>query len=315
MTPVPSPSASPPPAPILVTGPPRSGTTWVGKTLALEPTLGYLHEPFSIATDPGLSSAPFPRMFEYIDEDNEHLYAPGLERTMRFDYATGAQLATLRTPRDVVRTVRDQAMFRRLRRERRRPLFKDPIAVFSAEWIARRYGASVVLTVRHPAAVAASFKRLGWEPRFQLFLEQPRLLEAFLTPYVDEIEVYAKGGRPSLEQGAFLWRLVAHVLDEFRRRHPDWLLVRQEDLSRAPVAGFSQIFSYLGLTFAPAIEQQIVANSSAENPAALVTSHAIRLDSLAALASWKRHLSPDEIDRVREIAGETADAFYAAEEW
>jgi hypothetical protein len=301
--------------PILVTGPPRSGTTWVGKTLALSPSVGYLHEPFSIATSKGLSSAPFPRMFEFVDEHNEALYAPGLERTMSFDYALGPQLRTLRTPRDLARTLRDRAAFRALQDGERRPLLKDPIAVFSAEWLARRYGAAVVLTVRHPAAVAGSFKRLGWQPRFQLFLEQPRLLETLLAPFADEIAVYARGGQSPLEQGAFLWRLIASVLEGYRARHPDWLVVRQEDLSRDPVERFAVAFAYLGLTFDQAIRDQVIANSSAGNPDALAKAHAIQLDSLAALASWKRHLTQDEIDQVRRITGETADAFYAADEW
>ena len=135
--------------PILVTGPPRWDDVG-GADAALSPSVGYLHEPFSIATSKGISSAPFPRMFEFVDEHNEALYAPGLERTMSFDYALGPQLRTLRTPRDLARTFRDRAAFRALHDGARRPLLKDPIAVFSAEWLARRYGSAVVLTIRHP---------------------------------------------------------------------------------------------------------------------------------------------------------------------
>ena len=47
--------------PILVTGAHRSGTTWVGKMLALAPGIGYVHEPFSPRTPVGMSPAGFDR--------------------------------------------------------------------------------------------------------------------------------------------------------------------------------------------------------------------------------------------------------------
>ena len=44
--------------PVLVTGSPRSGSTWVGNVLALAPGAGYIHEPFNRRHPPGLCRAP-----------------------------------------------------------------------------------------------------------------------------------------------------------------------------------------------------------------------------------------------------------------
>ena len=52
--------------PILVTGAPRSGTTWVGRMLTLAPGVGYIHEPFNPTTDAGISGRPVARFFEYV---------------------------------------------------------------------------------------------------------------------------------------------------------------------------------------------------------------------------------------------------------
>ena len=68
--------------PILVTGAHRSGTTWVGKMLALAPGVAYIHEPFSPRTAAGLSPAGFDRYFTVVTEENEARYRPGLERTV-----------------------------------------------------------------------------------------------------------------------------------------------------------------------------------------------------------------------------------------
>lgn len=301
--------------PILVTGPPRSGTTWVGMTLALDPSIGYLHEPFNIFTSHGTSPSGFTRMFQHIDASNEAQYAPGLEQAMRFEHALGAALAQVRSPRALARVVRDRQRFRVAARERRRPLLKDPIAVFSTEWFASRYDADIVLTVRHPAAVAGSFKRLQWTPRFRFLAEQPALVETLLSPFADELADYAVAPRPPLESGAFLWRLIAHAMIGFQERHPQWRLVRQEDLSLAPVERFAELFAELGLDFSEAVRAQVAANSSEGNAETLSSPHAIRLDSRAAVASWKKHLTVEEIARVRDVVGETAEAFYAAEDW
>ncbi|MFO7950790.1 MAG: hypothetical protein R6U36_10530 [Candidatus Fermentibacteraceae bacterium] len=58
------------------------------------------------------------------------------------------------------------------------PLFKDPIALMSAEWVADRFDARVVISVRHPAAYVNSVRRLDWRTPVEDFTEQPRLLES-----------------------------------------------------------------------------------------------------------------------------------------
>ena len=85
--------------PILVTGAHRSGTTWIGKMLALAPGIGYIHEPFSPVTAPGISSAPFDHFFTRVTAENEALYLPGLERTLRFEYGYRRAAAGAAEPR------------------------------------------------------------------------------------------------------------------------------------------------------------------------------------------------------------------------
>jgi hypothetical protein len=89
--------------PILVTGAHRSGTTWVGKMLALAPGVAYIHEPFNPRTPPGLSPAPFDRYFTAVTAGNEERYLPGLERTLGFRYDVGAQLRSRRSPAELAK--------------------------------------------------------------------------------------------------------------------------------------------------------------------------------------------------------------------
>ncbi len=70
---------------------------------------------------------------------------------------------------------------------RGRLIVKDPVAALSSDRLARNFDLEVVVLVRHPAAFAASLKRLNWWHPFEHFLEQEMLTERYLDPYRAEI--------------------------------------------------------------------------------------------------------------------------------
>lgn len=301
--------------PILVTGAPRSGTTWVGQMLACAPNVGYIHEPFNLTTDAGISGRPFSHFFQYVTAENEARYAPHLERTLRFSYDLRRQLPTVRSPRAVARTARDLLAFTRARMTRARPLVKDPIAIFSAGWLADRFEMDVVVTIRHPAAFVASFKRLGWRHDFSSFLDEPQLLADYLGPFEAEIRSFAEDPRDTVDELILLWRLVYQTVTCYRSERPEWAFVRHEDLSIDPVERFQELYRALGLEFTSTARSAIAEHSSAENPGQLEKTHAVRLDSRASLGGWRRVLADEEIERIREGVSDVSPAFYAADEW
>jgi hypothetical protein len=300
--------------PILVTGAHRSGTTWVGKMLALAPGVAYLHEPFSPKTPKGLSPAGFDRYFTVVTSANERRYRSGLQRTLEQRYDLATQLRWARSWRDVARIPRDYARLRRTRGSAGRPLVKDPIALLSAEWLAESFGMDVVVLIRHPAAFAASLKRLGWKHSFATFVQDGRVPEV-LRPY--EAEIREQGERPGdiLAQAALLWRLLYNAVDGYRERHPGWAFVRHEDASAAPVATFERLYAQLGLDFTPWARETIARSSASDNPAALPTPHAIELDSAASLGRWRGDLTAEEVETLRERTRDVWPRFYSDEDW
>ena len=269
--------------PILVTGAHRSGTTWIGKMLALAPGVGYIHEPFSPFTAPGISGAPFDRFYTEVTAENEAEYLPGLERTLRFEYGYRRQLGAVRSPGDAVRSVKDALAFSRARREHARPLVKDPIALLSAEWLAERFGMDVVVTIRHPAAFAASVLRLGW--------------------------------LDSLDDAGREWQRLYATVDGYRDRHPDWEFVRHEDASREPLETFERLYERLGLELTPRARHEIAGHSAPSNPAQPRSRHAVRAHSAAVAEGWRSFLTPDEAARLREATREVWPRFYSDEDW
>src|SRR5205085_6922094 len=157
---------------------------------------------------PGTFPVRFPHYFHYVTAEN----AAGCEReladTLAFRYRPAAELHSLRGPRDAARMARDWGRFVRERRRAAVPLVKDPIALFSSEWLADRFGMSVVVMIRHPAAFAASILRRGWRHRFLDFLEQPLLVRDFLAPQERAIRTAAEHRPDILDEAILLWNIL-----------------------------------------------------------------------------------------------------------
>ena len=76
--------------PILVTGSHRSGTTWVGHMLRMNPNLGYIFEPFNIEmNDIGMGVCErMERNYLFLGPHNEEHYQQRIDRLMKFNYPT-----------------------------------------------------------------------------------------------------------------------------------------------------------------------------------------------------------------------------------
>ena len=301
--------------PILVTGAHRSGTTWVGKMLALAPGVAYVHEPFSPRTPRGLSPAGFEHYYAVVTPENEDHYRAGLERSLALRYDLGAQLRSARSWRDVARIPRDYQRLRGRRRGGTRPLMKDPIALLSAEWLAETFGMDVVVLIRHPAAFAASLKRLGWHHDFATFFDGRGRLPEAAAPFEAEIRAQAESAGDTVTQAALLWRLLYAAVDGYRERHPDWVFLRHEDVSLEPLESFERLYERLGLALTPDARAEIARSSHADNPAELPTPHAVALASAASLGRWRQDLTAEEVETLRERTRDVWPRFYSDEDW
>jgi hypothetical protein len=303
--------------PILVTGINRSGTTWVGQTLARAPGVALVYEPFSPNHRRGIFRHATPEWFTYVRADPSGRLAADLRRTLAFRYSYAAELPRIRSPRDAARMVRDAARFARWHRERRRPLIKDPIAVLAAPWLARELGMQVVVTIRHPAAYASSMRRLGWTHDFSGFLRQPGLVDELVPALRGDIEAMTRRPGDILDQAALLWNVIHTVVDRYRRDHPDWTFVRHEDLSAAPAAGFRNLCGRLDVELTADVERYVAESTGSGNPveAGAGVVHELRRDSGAAARTWHDRLTPDEVARIRSRTDAVASAFYTGDDW
>lgn len=301
--------------PILVTGAHRSGTTWVGKMLALDANTGYISEPLNVLHRPGVFRAPVKNWYTYINDENASDYLPAFRELLNFQYHTWLEILSIRSHRDFLRMGRDFHNFFIGSMHGQRALLKDPFAVFSTPWFAQKLNCQVVITVRHPGAFASSLKRLNWPFDFRDLLDQPMLMRDHLGP--DRAEMESVKPDDIIGQSALLWRMIYRFVHSTRSLFPQFKIVRHKDLSLDPLDGYKKLYESLGLTFTEKIRGIILNASSSDNPTELSTNkvHSVKLDSRANVNNWKRHLSDDEITRIRKMTEDVSQLFYSDNEW
>jgi hypothetical protein len=301
--------------PILVTGAHRTGTTWVGRMLASSPQTAYISEPLNVLHRPGVLRARVSHWYTYISSENESDYLESFHELLDYHYHLPAEIGSLRSGKDFLRMSRDLRIFLAGRLFNRRPLLKDPFAVFSLTWFAERLNCDLVVTVRHPAGFASSLKRLNWSFDFRDLLDQPLLMSDFLEPYRSRMQTIREDD--IIGQASLLWVMIYRSVQDACERMQAARIVRHEDLSSDPVAGFRRLYNEIGLEFTPGVGQSILRSSSSENPTELSRKdvHSVRLDSRANLHNWKHRLSPEEIGRIRNMTEEVAHSYYPEVDW
>lgn len=301
--------------PILVTGAHRSGTTWVGRMLAADSETGYISEPLNVLHRAGVYRTKVDRWYQYICDENEGEYLTSFQETLQFDYHLLAELRSIRSLKDFLRMGRDFVLFYHGLMNGQRTLVKDPFAVFSTQWFAKKLNCKVVITVRHPAAFTGSLQRLGWSFDFNDLLDQPLLMRDHLEIYRDEMLAVKKDD--IIGQASLLWKMIYASVHSTFQLNPDLIIVRHEDLSRDPINGYRDLYEKLGLDFSSRVEKFILNSSSSENPKELSKkkTHSVKLDSAANVQSWKKRMPEEDVKRIREITQGISHLYYSDEEW
>jgi Sulfotransferase family len=313
--------------PLLVTGLPRSGTSWVGKMLQASGEAVYVNEPLNPRHPPGRSPgvlrADVTHQFQYISAADDAAWRQAYARTIGLRYGMVAELQRNRSRYDLARAGKYATSFVAGRVAGRRALLDDPYAFFSVAWFVRTFGCRVVVLVRRPESFVGSWQKLGWTIDFAELLGQPHLMADHLSGYADRMR--AALTRPALDQAALLWAAAYDVASTAFGDLPGVQLVRYEDLADDPLPEFGALYQHMGLTWTPKAEEIIrSATSGATAPGTTKPESAFAwslrggpsrtaytpMDSAAAAKAAASRLSADQVARVRTVTDPVAARFY-----
>jgi hypothetical protein len=293
---------------VLVVGPARSGTTWVGQALGRSDGTRYVHEPdgdhepyalkakvghaLQIELHPGDEARRYRKLWEAAFAGGKRSRAPQARLARRWFEAS---------------LVRDRNAARRGQRVPLRlrtvlalaaPLRGDPSpnvvaksvhAGLSAEWIESEFGARVVVVERHPLNVLSSWKQYGHGGN--------RLLLGELADYAARhwdlhlpVETESRFARQVMSLG-----VLTGALHEAAARNPQWLVISHEAFCVDPDARFRELVSALGLTYSDATATYLRDSNQAGE--GYITKRVTK--SLP--SKWQRELTEDEIREASEV--------------
>lgn len=276
-------------APVLVTGVPRSGTTWLARLLA----------DGARATLPGREPMN-PR-------GRQHALGGTLNRWTRVSDPTSRQALALRT---AYWGLNPLAYSRFGHRQWagplpwRRVIVKDPFALLSLPEVRRSTGADIVLVYRHPGAVLSSYRRMGWSvdlDEVQASLDQ----DPWPSGTRDRVlPVLAAAGTDEVSQVAAFWNalhlLALHDLPEHS------LVVAHSDVAGGGVVAARALFARLDLDFTDDAAAEMTRSGSGSQ--ASHDLHQFDRNPADVAESWRRRLEPDEVARLEAATREVLAA-------
>jgi hypothetical protein len=300
---------------ILVTGSPRSGTTAVGQALAIGATSCTLHEPFNYHV--GLRSIE--RYFEIpgtagfaVEDLGRHV--DGIRRLeLRFKSGVFPDDRGLRRLVKKLVGGRSRASYRmcKLHKNLDTILWKDPFACFCVDLLADVHNIPVVVTVRNPWAVAASFKRMGW--RFDVRDIIARATEAGFLPAGDGLATYPDLDNPPIN-AAILWEVIYSRLLNWSRGRSIFL-ASLDDIVDRPLAAYRSLFARLALPWSEEVAARIAEMYESRSERVLPRekrAHDRKRDLRSINSYWQELLGEREARTVGELTGSTWERIRAA---
>lgn len=295
---------------IFITGAPRSGSTWLGKMLSINSDVNYIHEPFNYLQHGEKVLSPLKKMYEYVSlrDSSERLDSFEFYVSSFYAYSFRHMIEEIKRANGLKQALKPVKKFVE-QKKYATTLIKDPIAVFSSEWINSTLNTQNVFIIRHPAAFVASMKEKDWKRDYKQFLSQPYLME-ILHKYKDKIEQYSEFEYDTIDQAILFWNMIYYYISVMKLKHPEWIYVKHEDLSSEPVNEIKKLYEQLGISFTPYIENKIKEYTSFSS-----TPTNLKRNSKENITKWKKILTEEEVQKTYIQTKEIWELFYTEEDW
>jgi hypothetical protein len=161
-----------------------------------------------------------------------------------------------------------------------RIVMKDPFALLSLKALNDVTDAVPVLLYRHPAAVLASYRRMGWTAD---------------TEEMTALGAPAPAGPGDLEAMAAMWGWCHQIALNDLASVPDAVILSHHALTVGADAAHAVLCDRLGLEFAPTAADVAAVTSSQRRDGVL---HDFDRTATAVDTGWRERVTPDEIARL-----------------
>ena len=267
---------------LVVTGSPRSGTTWLAEVLTTLPRSAILFEPEHMVQVPDAQRAGL---------DWHEMKEPGVDWPEGERYFERVLRGQLITPWTVSHLPLRRAI------APRRWIVKFIDANLFLGWLATQFPIKPpILLLRHPCAVVSSQFRRGWR------LDYAPKIAGFFTKY-PHFKDFVASLRGPAEWGAARWCMLNYEPLSLPRPWP-FVLMTYEQATREPEAEFGRLFRHWQLP----MPDDLVART--RRPSGTADLGSAWREGAASTPSWKKNLKPDEIDGILGVVRAFGLDFY-----
>ena len=292
---------------IVVTGPPRSGTTPVGDIIAHMSGAVSIYEPWGPTGDVRINEE-----FPIVGAGSltQDVFVTWLDHLSRLKLQLGQQSRPSHKKASLLRQlmlkIGGSRSLHSYRLARLQPfadtiIWKDPHAFLSLPSLLDQ-GLPVVVTLRSPFAGAASYKRMGWVTKLE------PIYARYKARYGADaiLEESVKMPPCAVRSAASVWRMGA-LLVQKHQTSPHLFIVCSTELETNETAVYEALFSWLGV--AAEKPMAYLAQQKSKRSVGKKAPNATH-DWTRSLAQtnqyWKEALTPEEVEIVSTLAGDLA---------
>jgi len=149
---------------------------------------------------------------------------------------------------------------------------------------------------------------------FQIYCRRT-FINGYLLKYKDEIKEYSENKKDLIDQAILLWNIIHHTINIYKSRHPEWIFVRHEDLSKDPIDEFQYLYNKLNLQFTDKVKTKILKSTGTHNPVEQKNRNEFVRNSMSNVHNWKKRLTQQEVDYIKDKTSEIAPLFYSEQDW
>ena len=291
---------------VIVAGFPRSGTSWLAKSLSFARGFTYYREPDNVDMVPEAEDR-FRTLYltgDYDDPAYRRLMTRALTGSLATRFTMREDPGPLINALGGGRGLRIAQRFPLLYFRKRHVLVKLVNANLNLAWFSANFPrARQVFVLRHPCGQFESWQRLGWQPDPHSLLENHRLVAEHLEPFAGLIA----RAHDFWERAGALWAATVHVVHRQTRAGDGRLIAAYEWLCADPLTRFRDLYDRLDMTWTPGAQRFIRASDTEKDPG----TYSMRRPTMRQIDKWRSRLSPQDIDACRRFVEPFGLPYYA----
>jgi hypothetical protein len=302
---------------IMLSGLPRSGTTWTAEVLGQAPDTFYLYEPDNekfyfktILLKDEVNQFPYLKKgsesplyyklwkdifnrhsYEDVFPDKNNMRAYYLEKMIGqkvgevhetfFNYSDESKKDVIQKRNvDHPKIPMDQRL-----------LIKSVDNIFALDWLDYHFDFIPLIIIRHPANTISSYMKLHFQDSWRNIFSQEDLVKDYFKDILPKLNRKTE----IIDKMAIQLSAAYYVVNEQLQNHPNWMIIRHEDLCEDPVKQFKKLYKTLDLKWTSNVKQ-FIKDSNA--PGKGYKTNRIAKEEIN---KYKTLLSKEQIQKIREI--------------